>query len=158
MRPGTVIAGLGSGQHRAGRGTGPSAGAPARPGPAEERAGPRIPAATSTCGADRPVLRRAGLAADRAPRAACGTASLAGALLKGTEGPAWAAASPAAAMSTRALLDARISQLETGAEPPLAAAGRATAGRTAAVAVLLAAAVAWPAVIVAHDRPVCVPW
>jgi hypothetical protein len=61
-------------------------------------------------------------------------------------------------MSTRALLDARITQLETGARPPVAAAGRATIGRTAAAAGLPAAAVAWSAVIVAHYMPMCVPW
>jgi Zn-dependent protease with chaperone function len=97
------------------------------------------------------------LAADRAARAACGTAPLAGALLKVADGPAWAAAAPAAAMSTRALLDARITQLETGTEPPLSPAGRVTAGGTAVAAVLLAVAVAWSAVIVAHYMPMCMP-
>lgn len=90
------------------------------------------------------------LAADRAARAACGTAALAGALLKVAEGPAWATAAPAAAMSARALLDARIAQLETGAEPPLATAGRVAAGTTSVAGPLLAVAVAWSAVIVAH--------
>jgi len=97
------------------------------------------------------------LAADRAARAACGTAALAGALLKVAEGPAWATAAPAAAMSTRALLDARIAQLETGAEPPLAPVGRVAAGTTAVAGLLLAVAVAWSAVIVAHYMPMCVP-
>jgi hypothetical protein len=43
-------------------------------------------------------------------------------------------------------------------EPPVAAAGRTTIGRTAAEAGFLAAAVAWSAVIVAHYMPMCVPW
>jgi Zn-dependent protease with chaperone function len=97
------------------------------------------------------------LAADRAARAAHGTPALAGALLKVAEGPAWATAAPAAAMSTRALLEARISQLETGAEPPRPPAGRTAALRTVAAGALLAAAVAWSGVIVAHYMPMCVP-
>lgn len=61
-------------------------------------------------------------------------------------------------MSSRALLDARITQLETGTEPPLAAAGRAMIGGTAAAVVLLVGGVAWSALIVAHYMPMCLPW
>jgi hypothetical protein len=60
-------------------------------------------------------------------------------------------------MSTGALLDARISQLETGAEPPLPAAGRTEVFRTAAAGLLLAAGVAWSAVIIAHHMPMWGP-
>jgi hypothetical protein len=67
-------------------------------------------------------------------------------------------ASPAAAMSTRALLNARIIQLETGVEPPLAPASHATIRGTAVAVALLASGVAWSAVIIAHYMPMCAPW
>ena len=54
------------------------------------------------------------LAADRHAVAACGVRPVAGALLKVVDGPAWAAAAPAAAMGSARLLEARIRQLETG--------------------------------------------
>jgi len=97
------------------------------------------------------------LAADRAALASHGTGPLADALLKVTEGPAWAAASPSAAMSTGALLEARIAQLETGTEPPPPAAGRRPGLYTLAGGLLLGSATAWSAIIVAHYMPQCTP-
>ncbi|WP_162231680.1 M48 family metalloprotease [Allosalinactinospora lopnorensis] len=58
------------------------------------------------------------LAADRRAITRCGTRPLAGALLRVLSPPAWAA-SPAAAMAGATTVDARITQLETGSEPPL---------------------------------------
>ncbi len=95
------------------------------------------------------------LAADRAALASHGTAPLAGALFKVTEGPAWAVATPFAAMSTGALLEARITQLETGTEPPPPSAEPRAA--TAGTALLLVSAIAWPAIIIAHCMPACMP-
>ena len=97
------------------------------------------------------------LSADRAALAAHGVAPLAGALLKVTEGPAWAAASPSAAMSTEALLEARISQLETGAEPPPPPTGHRAALYTLTGGLLLGSGIAWSAIIVAHYMPQCIP-
>jgi Zn-dependent protease with chaperone function len=57
------------------------------------------------------------LAADRRAIAACGHRSLAGALLKVVRGPEWSELEVAAAIGGPDLLDARITQLETGAEP-----------------------------------------
>jgi beta-lactamase regulating signal transducer with metallopeptidase domain len=95
------------------------------------------------------------LAADRAALAACGRAPLAGALLKAADGPAWAASAPAAAMGTSALLEARITQLETGAEPRYPPAGRVMIAASLAATALTAAAVAWSAVVIAHYMPMC---
>jgi hypothetical protein len=75
------------------------------------------------------------LAADRRAVAACGIGPVAGALLKTVEGPTWAATAPAAAMGRDRLLDARISQLETGT------ATLSGFGRLALATSLLAAAV-----------------
>lgn len=57
------------------------------------------------------------LAADRQAVCRCGTRPVAGALMQVLDPPRWAAATPAAAMASAATVDARISQLETGAEP-----------------------------------------
>ncbi len=93
------------------------------------------------------------LAADRAALARHPRAALAGALLKVSAPPGWAAA-PAAAMSTAALLDARITQLETGTEPPLPRARPAAAASAAATA-LTAVAAGWSALVIAHYMPLC---
>jgi hypothetical protein len=93
------------------------------------------------------------LAADRAALEDQDTGALAGALLKVTEGPTWTKA-PAAAMATSALLDVRIAQLETGAEPHLPASGAVAAGTAGGVLAFAAAAV-WSAMIVAHAMPLC---
>jgi Zn-dependent protease with chaperone function len=57
------------------------------------------------------------LAADRHAVELCGRRSLAGALLKVVRGPDWSELGGAAAMSRPELLDMRLIQLETGAEP-----------------------------------------
>lgn len=93
------------------------------------------------------------LAADRAALARHPRAALAGALLKVSAPPGWAAA-PAAAMSTAALLDARITQLETGTEPPLPRARPAAVAASAAATALTAAA-GWSALVIAHYMPLC---
>lgn len=97
------------------------------------------------------------LSADRAAMAAHGVAPLAGALLKVAEGPTWAAASPSAAMSTQALLEARVTQLETGTEPRSSPADRRGLLSTLAAALLLGSAFIWSAVIVLHYMPQCLP-
>lgn len=97
------------------------------------------------------------LSADRAAIAAHGATPLAGALLKVTEGPAWAMASPSAAMSSSALLEARIRQLETGTEPAPPVAGHRAAVYAVGSALLLLSAIAWSAVIVVHYMPQCIP-
>ncbi len=97
------------------------------------------------------------LSADHAAVTAHGTTPLAGALLKVTAAPAWAAASPSAAMSNDALLEARIRQLETGTEPAPPPTGRMAVLSTIGGALFLAFTVAWSAVIVAHYLPHCLP-
>ncbi|MFI4990631.1 MAG: M56 family metallopeptidase [Solirubrobacterales bacterium] len=57
------------------------------------------------------------LAADRRAVALCGRRPLAGALLKVVRGPDWSELAGAAAISSPALLDVRLIQLETGSEP-----------------------------------------
>jgi Zn-dependent protease with chaperone function len=57
------------------------------------------------------------LAADRHAVTHAGVSAIAGALLRTAAPPSWAAATPAAAMASATTLHARISQLETGAEP-----------------------------------------
>jgi Zn-dependent protease with chaperone function len=59
------------------------------------------------------------LAADRRALDSCGRRPLAGALYKVLRGPAWPELSSAAAIGGSELLDARVAQLETGAEPPV---------------------------------------
>lgn len=97
------------------------------------------------------------LSADRAALKTHGITSLAGALFKVTEAPAWAAASPSAAMSTDALLEARISQLETGTEPPPPRTGRRAMLYTLTGGLVFGSAVGWSAIIVAHYLPQCIP-
>jgi Zn-dependent protease with chaperone function len=67
------------------------------------------------------------LAADRRAIAAAGKRPLAAALFKVVRGPGWPELITAAAIGGPELLDVRVSQLERGAEPPLA---RFTAART----------------------------
>ncbi|MGH2953339.1 MAG: M56 family metallopeptidase [Solirubrobacterales bacterium] len=59
------------------------------------------------------------LAADRRALDSCGRRPLAGALYKVLRGPSWPELGGAAAIGGSALLDARLEQLETGAEPPV---------------------------------------
>jgi Zn-dependent protease with chaperone function len=60
------------------------------------------------------------LAADRRALSTHGREPLAGALYKVVRGPAWPELSAAAAIGGSELLDARLSQLELGSEPPVA--------------------------------------
>lgn len=60
------------------------------------------------------------LAADRRAYQSCGRKPLAGALFKVVRGPSWPELQTAAAIGGPELLDARITQLETGTEPRLA--------------------------------------
>lgn len=66
------------------------------------------------------------LAADRRAVEAFGRAPLAGALYKVAAGPAWATLGAAAALGGEDLLDARVTQLEEGREPPITRVRRAT--------------------------------
>jgi hypothetical protein len=59
------------------------------------------------------------LAADRVALRSSGRQPLAGALYKVLRGPAWPELSSGAAIGGSALIDVRIAQLETGAEPPV---------------------------------------
>ena len=77
------------------------------------------------------------LAADRLAVSRCGRKPLAGALFKVVRGPEWPELHVAAAIGGPELLDARISQLETGTEPELAQLSRPLLGATAAGALLL---------------------
>ncbi|MQA87455.1 MAG: M48 family metalloprotease [Streptosporangiales bacterium] len=91
------------------------------------------------------------LAADRAAAAHCGNRPLAGALLRVLEPPSWAATTPAAAMascSNAATLDARITQLETGSEPPPQRTPRRLLLASTLVAVLVLAAAVDAAILV----------
>jgi Zn-dependent protease with chaperone function len=67
------------------------------------------------------------LAADRRAVAACGPRPLVGALLKVVRGPAWSELEVAACVGGPELLDARVTQLETGIEPRLRGVGFARA-------------------------------
>lgn len=60
------------------------------------------------------------LAADRRAMDACGRGPLAGALYRAVRGPAWEELSTAAAIGGPELLDVRVSQIESGEEPPVA--------------------------------------
>jgi Zn-dependent protease with chaperone function len=64
------------------------------------------------------------LAADRRAVRRCGRKPLAGALFKVVRGPQWPELRAAAAIGGPELLDVRVSQLETGAEPRLAGVSR----------------------------------
>jgi Zn-dependent protease with chaperone function len=59
------------------------------------------------------------LAADRRAVHACGPQPVAGALYKATTGPTWSELGAAAAIGADDLLDLRVTQLETGGEPPI---------------------------------------
>lgn len=82
------------------------------------------------------------LAADRRAIDRTGQAPLAGALVKVVGGPRWEEFAAAAAISGAELLDVRIDQLETGAEPRLPAPTRAAVGLSLAAALLLVGAIA----------------
>jgi hypothetical protein len=60
-------------------------------------------------------------------------------------------------MSTQALLEARVTQLETGTEPRSSPAGRPRLLPALAAALLLGPAFIWSAVIVLHYMPQCLP-
>ena len=77
------------------------------------------------------------LAADRLAVRRCGRKPLAGALFKVVRGPQWPELSAAAAIGGPELLDVRITQLETGAEPRLAQLSPTQAAATLAAALLL---------------------
>jgi beta-lactamase regulating signal transducer with metallopeptidase domain len=79
------------------------------------------------------------LAADRVAVRRCGRRPLAGALFKVVRGPQWPELGVAAAVGGPELLDIRISQLETGAEPRLAGLSRAHAMATVAAGLALGA-------------------
>ncbi|HET7051315.1 MAG TPA: M56 family metallopeptidase [Solirubrobacteraceae bacterium] len=78
------------------------------------------------------------LAADRRAISACGARSLAGALLRAVGSPDWSEADVAVPLVGQALLASRVSQLETGVEPPLPsfAIARATLASLGSIAVL----------------------
>jgi beta-lactamase regulating signal transducer with metallopeptidase domain len=86
------------------------------------------------------------LAADRRAAEACGPRPIAGALLKALEGRQWADPSVSASLGGGDLLRLRLSQLETGRAPRLAAPDPAGLARSAlgvgALAALFAAALA----------------
>lgn len=88
------------------------------------------------------------LAADRQAVRHCGERALAGALMRTLGPPRWAATTPAAAMASAASLDARITQLETGAAPPLQRTPRLLLAGTLAVAVAVIAAAGDAAILV----------
>jgi Zn-dependent protease with chaperone function len=94
------------------------------------------------------------LAADRRAVSKHGTRPLAGALFKVVRGPDWPELSTAAAIGGPELLDVRVSQLESGAEPALA---RFTTARTLLSVVGLAAlAASFAASIVLAGGPTAV--
>ncbi|MDT0541269.1 M56 family metallopeptidase [Streptomyces lonegramiae] len=94
------------------------------------------------------------LAADRCAMARCGAGAVAGALLKVGDAPRWAHAAPAAAMGGRALLAARITQLE-GDPPPPPRPDRRQVAVTAAGAALYAWAIAGSAWLIAATPLIC---
>lgn len=77
------------------------------------------------------------LAADRRAAEVCGTRALAGALYKVAGGPAWKEMSAAAAIGGTDLLEARVTQLETGAEPEVPGVSTLSALATAVSVLLL---------------------
>ena len=79
------------------------------------------------------------LAADRLAVARCGRKPLVGALFKVVRGPEWPELRVAAAIGGPELLDARISQLETGTEPELAQLSPTLAAATLAAGLVLTA-------------------
>nr|WP_255430236.1 M56 family metallopeptidase [Streptomonospora sp. PA3] len=95
------------------------------------------------------------LAADRGAAAVCGTRPLAGALLKVSEGPRFAAGATVAAMGAGDLLDLRVAQLETDRPVSPPAAGRRTAVVSAAAAAGGVFLLGWAAWIVAAYPAPC---
>lgn len=90
----------------------------------------------------RRYLEARELAADRAAMRANGPVALAGALLKSVVPPERALIGAAAALSGTGALDARVTQLENGEEPPLGPIPRrAIVGTAAGLAVMLGGAV-----------------
>ena len=79
------------------------------------------------------------LAADRLAVSRCGRKPLAGALFKVVRGPQWPELGVAAAIGGPELLDARISQLETGTEPQLARLSSTWGAATLAAGLVLTA-------------------
>ena len=79
------------------------------------------------------------LAADRLAVTRCGRKPLAGALYKVVRGPEWSELRVAAAIGGPELLDVRLTQLETGAEPQLPGLSRTQIATTATAALLLIA-------------------
>lgn len=82
------------------------------------------------------------LAADREALATCGRQPLVSALLNAVRGPRWPELHAAAAIGGADLLDIRVAQLETGAEPPLIGATKSALLISAASGGVLAATVA----------------
>jgi hypothetical protein len=80
------------------------------------------------------------LAADREAVAACGHGPLAGALVKAVRGPEWDELDGVAPIGGPDLLDARVAQLETGAEPRLPMLGLARVALSLLGATLFAGA------------------
>lgn len=95
------------------------------------------------------------LAADRRAVEDHGTAALAGSLLKVSEGPAWARAAPAAAMAGDELLSARITQLETGTEPPPPRSSLAARTGAALSATAFASACVWTTLVIGQSPLGC---
>lgn len=93
------------------------------------------------------------LAADRRAVAAHGRTPLASALYRVVAGPRWPELRAAAAMGDPALLEARVTQLETGREPDVSAAS----WRAIAVTVLAAAALAWASIAVMSEMSRLMP-
>lgn len=91
------------------------------------------------------------LAADRRAVQECGRRPLAAALLKVVRGPAWKELEVAAAIGGPDLLDIRVAQLETGAEPRLS--GLSLTGTALSLLVILAFAGAFVASIVSFGGP-----
>jgi Zn-dependent protease with chaperone function len=79
------------------------------------------------------------LAADRRAVTACGRRPLAGALIKVVRGPDWSELEGVAAIGGPDLLDVRVAQLETGAQPKLATVSIARAAISLVGAALFAA-------------------
>jgi Zn-dependent protease with chaperone function len=79
------------------------------------------------------------LAADRRAARACGPQPLAGALYKVSSGPRWSELGAAAAIGADDLLELRVTQLETGREPPIPQTSRAALAASVAALGLLGA-------------------
>jgi Zn-dependent protease with chaperone function len=100
--------------------------------------------------ADRFAVGRE-MAADRRAVSLCGRRAVVSALLKAVDHPGWAAA-PSAAMGSAEMLDARITQLETGTAAPPGLISRTRLGVSIAAAVVLAWAVAGAVTMAVHEH------